>query len=117
MRKERIKKGGLHQVVAQLPSLMSPDCLCPPSAVHPDTYSRALAQNNNVAAVPVPLAVPNRLHTHRQSMRLDMNMYNRQSLKTRIKTLMGANLELSKRVDLISRFMFPALFGLFLGES
>ncbi|KAI6229234.1 BMA-AVR-14, isoform d [Aphelenchoides besseyi] len=105
MKKERSKKGGLQQVVAQLPSLMSPDCLCPPSVVHPDAYLSAFQNNNNAAS---------RLSTHRQSMRLDLSMYGRKSLKSRLKALLGEDLELSKRVDLVSRFTFPALFGLFL---
>ena len=128
MRKERSKKGGLHQVVAQLPSLMSPDCLCPPTAVPPDAYTRALAHNNNnggggggggssSAINPsAPSAMSNRLAVHRPSMRLgelrsscdfelsegdvDMSMYGRQSLKTRILTLLGANMVLSKRVGM-----------------
>ncbi|KAI6227579.1 BMA-AVR-14, isoform d [Aphelenchoides fujianensis] len=106
MKKERSKKGGLQQVVAQLPSLMSPDCLCPPSAVHPDAYMNALQTNNNNAA--------SRLNAHRQSMRLDLSLYGHRSLKSRLKALLGENSEVSKRVDLVSRFAFPALFGLFL---
>ncbi|KAI6171461.1 BMA-AVR-14, isoform d [Aphelenchoides bicaudatus] len=108
MKKERSKKiGGLQQVVAQLPSLMSPDCLCPPSAVHPDFYTTALQQGNNNTLAP-------NLTSHRPSMRLDLGLLGRKTLSSKIKSLLGENLELSKRVDLISRFTFPALFGLFL---
>ncbi|KAI6233928.1 Glutamate-gated chloride channel protein [Aphelenchoides fujianensis] len=93
-------------VVSWVSFWLDKDCLCPPSAVHPDAYMNALQTNNNNAA--------SRLNAHRQSMRLDLSIYGHRSLKSRLKALLGENSEVSKRVDLVSRFAFPALFGLFL---
>jgi hypothetical protein len=50
-------------------------------------------------------------------MRLDLSLLGRKTFGSRLKALMGENMELSKRVDLMSRFTFPALFGLFLGKD
>lgn len=69
-----------------------------------------LQQNNNNNVAP-------NLGLHRPSMRLDLGLYGRKTVNSRLRTLLGENLEVSKRVDLMSRVMFPTLFMLFLGES
>lgn len=47
-------------------------------------------------------------------MRLDLNLLGRKTLRSKLKNLLGENLELSKKVDIFSRFTFPSLFLLFL---
>ncbi|KAM3721755.1 Glutamate-gated chloride channel alpha [Dirofilaria immitis] len=51
----------------------------------------------------------------RQSLRLDMNVYRRKWwTKFWLNTYLCSNVEVSKRVDLISRFAFPTFFAFFL---
>ncbi|KAK6105637.1 cation transporter family protein [Brugia pahangi] len=53
----------------------------------------------------------------RQSLRLDMNTYRRKRwTKFWLNRYLCGNTEVSKRVDLISRFAFPTFFACFLGE-
>ncbi|KAI1710131.1 neurotransmitter-gated ion-channel transmembrane region domain-containing protein [Ditylenchus destructor] len=92
------KSGGLFQ---QSPSFQQ-ECLCPPPPPpHPEIYG--FGMNNNMLSRP--------------SIRLDMSGYaprRRSIVPPRFRMIFTPNLHLSKKVDIISRFMFPALFLLFL---
>ncbi|CAD5218595.1 unnamed protein product [Bursaphelenchus okinawaensis] len=113
MRKERGKKlGGLQQMAAQLPSLMGPDCLCPPSIV-PNSHMNMMHESMSMNMSGLNNNEVHPLRQHRRSMRLDLSVLNSQlPLRSKLRKMLGD--DLSKRVDIVSRYMFPALFVSFL---
>ncbi|CAD5224561.1 unnamed protein product [Bursaphelenchus xylophilus] len=114
-RRERGKKlGGLQQMAAQLPSLMGPDCLCPPSIV-PNAHMNMMHDTINMNLSGLNNNDVHPLRQHRRSMRLDLSVLNSQMpLRTKLRKMLGD--DLSKRVDIVSRYMFPALFISFLSK-
>uniref|UniRef100_A0A915CYR0 Neurotransmitter-gated ion-channel transmembrane domain-containing protein n=1 Tax=Ditylenchus dipsaci TaxID=166011 RepID=A0A915CYR0_9BILA len=94
------KIGGLFQTS---PSLQQ-ECLCPPP-IAPEYYGMGMHNNNSMLSRP--------------SIRLDMSAYGARRKSTlkvppQIRMMFRSHLHLSKRVDIISRFMFPLMFFVFL---